>query len=113
MSAWKYIAKRYGMRIKAEFSPKTISVGTTAKKILDVNADRLFFIIVNNGSYAVFVGPHADVSTTKGLKIAPNGGTMISDIDNDGDLTLQEWWAISESGTNTLYVMAVEGETLG
>ena len=113
MSAIEYIKRKYGLLKRPKDVERTVNVSTTPTKVLDVDGDRLFVIIVNLGPYHAYLAPTGAVSTTLGIKISAQGGNMTLDVDEDGDLVVREWYAVAETGTTTLYVLEIRGEHLG
>lgn len=106
MSAFEVIKKKYGkpLRVKAY----SAIVGTTAIKLLPNNPDRIFYLVCNLGSYNVYVGYDAHVSSTRGIKVQSDGGIFQSYYEYDGPLVTQELYAISPSGAVNVYVVTVE-----
>lgn len=85
----------------------TITVGTTPKRLLSRNPDRVVYSIINEGSYNAYIGYDKNVSTTgktKGIKLAANGGGM------EDEWHKGEVWAIAEGETELTVVEVSKGE---
>lgn len=95
----------YGVKTTYRINPNISSVGTTALKLLNNNPNRVSFLVVNMSVNALYVSPMQDVSSTKGIYIAPNGGFATFQWDRDFELVGQEWWCIGGAAATTLYVL--------
>jgi len=113
MAASRYLLNKYGMLLHLEKEPKTVNVTTTVTKILEHNGDRVHFLVVNLGDYDVFVAPSSRVSTSYGIKLSAHGGSCTFDIDDDGLVVTMDFYAVSESGTSTLFIYEIVGEKHG
>lgn len=75
----------------------TVTVGTTATKIVDANSLRQSLLIENEGSVTVFLGPDNTVTTANGIGLRSCGTIAES---NDGTkIHMDAYWGIVESGT--------------
>jgi len=70
------------------------SVSTSAKKIIDANADRTGWIIKNNGSETIYVGSTSSLTTNNGFPVEPDGALSGDDTDNV--------YAIADSGSQNI-----------
>jgi hypothetical protein len=91
----------------AKTGPKTVSVGTTAVKLLDAYPERLGFLVVNNGSTDVYLG--VSTSVVSGASADPNGGFLL--VANGGSFSMDQvlgWtgavYAITAAGTSVVAV---------
>jgi len=101
------------MRIHTAKEPKRVDVGTSVTKILEHNADRLHFLVVNLGDYNVYIAPSSKVSTNFGIKIVAHGGSVCFDVDDDGIAVTSDFYAVAEAGTNPLFIYEIVGEWYG
>lgn len=83
----------------------TVSVATTATKIVGNNPDRVMLLLVNLGGTPVNVVPDNDPSSSKGITISQNGGSMVSIVRDDGTLPTREWYGIATSAAANVYVL--------
>ncbi len=95
----------YGVKTTYRVNPNISTVGVTASKLLNNNPNRVSFIIVNMSVNSLYISPTIDVSSTKGIYIAPNGGFASFQWDRDFELVSQEWWCIGGAAGTTLYVL--------
>lgn len=95
---------RWGFATKQVENPaNVVSLTSTAARVLPHNANRVSWTIVNMGDEVCWAGPSSAVSTTRGLPVAPNGGTLGRDADVDGSMVTDEVWGVSPSAANTIY----------
>lgn len=106
----EFVKKQFGVNTVTHINPITDTVQTTATKILNNNPDRLAVVIINLGSNPVYVSVKPDVSTSKGIRLATNGGGLILNAKDDLELVGYEFWAIADGGSSTIFVMEVEAE---
>lgn len=78
-------------------SYNTVTVTTTATKIVDTTEQRRSLIISNASSVTVYLGFDADVTTANGLPLVPEG-TFQND-NSGGRMWLGPYYAIVETGT--------------
>ena len=104
-----YVVKMLGFDLVAEFPPKVFSVGTSDTEIVKANADRIQLTLINLGSTVIYVHPTTKVSSSLGLYLDKNGGSVLFSALEDGELVGYEWYGISSSACN-LWVLAVEGK---
>lgn len=96
------IVERFGRPV-TPFENRTVtSVGLTAAIFLRQDPDRLGFLIVNLSVNNLWIGPFANVSTTKGIKIPPSGGSVTSTWDEDFDVVGKEWYAIADGAGSAI-----------
>jgi len=101
------LTQQFKISTRANENPLVSSLGTTATKVLDNNADRLAWVIVNLSANTVYISLKSDVSTSKGIMLAPNGGSASMVWDEDFQMTGWEIWGIAPAGASTIYVLEV------
>lgn len=89
-----------------ESNPTTDATGG---RLVKGDPDRVELTIVNLGTQTVFLSIRATVSTINGILIPPNGGMTVL-VDEDGEMVAYEWFAVSSSGTQQLFVQEVLAE---
>jgi len=83
----------------------TVSVATTATKLVGSNPDRVMLLLVNLGATPVNVAPANDPSSAKGITLSQNGGSMVTIVRDDGTLPTREWYGIATSAAANVYVV--------
>jgi hypothetical protein len=96
-----------GFPTTVRVNPVTDAVGTTATLILRNNPERIFWLAVNLSSNKGYVGWDAQVSSSKGIPIAPSGGYVSCTLEEDGELTIHEVYAVLENASGTFYVLEI------
>lgn len=84
---------------------KTVSVDTAATRIVGSNPDRVMLLFVNLGSTPVNIAPANDPSTSKGITLSQNGGSIVTIVRDDGTLPSREWYGIATSAASNVYVV--------
>jgi len=100
--------QKMGFRSRLVINPVTDTVGTTATLSLRNNPDRIFWLIVNLSGNNGYIGWDTQVSSTKGLFIAGNGGFVSASIEEDGELVIYDVWAINQNAPGTYMIVEVE-----
>jgi len=80
---------------------------TTAGELIKGSPDRVGLIIVNQGGNDVYVAISSGVSTTNGIKLTANGGSVTMDVKTDYTLPSRAWFAIANGGTSACYVIEI------
>jgi len=100
--------KRLGFKTRLIINPVTDAVATTATEILKNNPDRVFWLIVNLSGNNGFAGWDRQVSSTRGLLVAANGGFVSANIDEDGELVIYPVYAVNLNAPGTYMIVEVE-----
>lgn len=102
---FKIIKDLYGVIVSEQENPVVSSLSTTAAKILQAKPRRLGFIIVNLSSVSVYVSMANNPSSTKGILLGANGGSLSVDWQKDFTLPSREWYGVAASGTANIYII--------
>lgn len=84
-----------------------VTAGLAVTPLIGGDPDRLELVVLNLGGNDVFISPLTDVSTTKGIRLAANGGQFILQRFYDHSLTGWGLYCVSAAATSGLFVMAV------
>lgn len=110
MSLSRLIEQKFGVKTRPIENPVTTTVGATAEQILKNNPDRLGFTMINLSANDIYIAISKDVATTKGIYIAPNGGSVSMYYEEDFELVGYEWHAIASGAGSNIYILEVEAE---
>lgn len=99
------IDRDIGVPTEPRVNPDTGSVGTAIVRVLPNNPNRFSFVIVNLGTAAVYVAPDNAPSATRGIRLAPSGGTFSVNWRDDGDLAGWDWWAIADAAAQSVFIV--------
>lgn len=105
MTLQDLLTKEYGIKTTVKINDKTSSVGTSLTRILDNNPNRVGWTIFNLGSNAVYLGFDRNVSASKGMRLAPSGGSINFMWDTEFDVVGYELFGKASTGTNNIYVI--------
>jgi len=95
----------YGVTTFPQINKMVSQVGTTVVQIMSSNPNRVSFLVVNLSANNLFISPVPDVSATKGIYIAPNGGSITMQFDIDFELVSQPFYAIAGGVTSDVYIL--------
>jgi hypothetical protein len=76
-------------------------------KVLDNNPDRVGWFIVNLSPNNVYIHFASDVSSSKGVFLAPNGGMASMVWDEDFHAVGWEIWGIASASNSSIYVVEI------
>ena len=107
MSLASLLLDRFSVRTRAVENSKLSSLGTTALEVLGSNPDRLAFIIINLSANVIYLALKDDVSSSKGIRLAANGGSFSAVWDEDFQMTGWAWWGVAASGSSAIYTIEV------
>lgn len=97
------IAAYYGFPIGLSIKETALSVGTTAVAAGTQGAQRAAITFGNPGTVQITVGFSAGVTATAGLPVPP-GGFLSYNWFIDGELVMGQFYAISGTASQTLYI---------
>jgi len=103
ISARDVIAAYFGFQIRLAPRESTVTVGTSAIQATKHGNARVAVTFGNGGANPIIVGFSSAVTTTNGYPI-PAGGFLSFTWFLDGELVLYDFWAISGTSAQTLYV---------
>lgn len=97
------LSRRFGGVVRDEAG--TVSIGITVGAIVGRDPERVFLLIVNLSPNDLFIAPLIDPSSTRGIRLDPNGGSMTVNIDQDASLPALEWNGIATvAGSNVFFL---------
>jgi len=99
---------KIGFPSRPIINPVTDTVATTPTLILRNNPDRIFWLIVNLSANNGYIGWDTLVSSTRGLLVAANGGFVSASIEEDGELVIQEVYAVNLAAQGTYMIVEIE-----
>ncbi len=101
MTIYDLIAKWSGARTNVSDDPMgVVNATTTPQKFLNNNPNRISMIVVNGGANDILIWTDASVSSTKGIRLAGNGGEVEFYYEKHLDLPAKEWWVVATTGTS-------------
>lgn len=101
------LRERFGVQVGHRINPLVSTVGTGATALVGNNPNRLALVIINLSANVIYVAPDFQVSTTRGIRLSPNGGQIALVWDEDFNIVGYEWVGISDVGTNAVFVLEV------
>jgi len=108
MSVAEYVEKELGFPTRAIENPVRDTVDTTPRIVLRLNPDRFQWLIVNMGDADIYIGFTKEVSSTRGIVVAADGGYASMHARDDGEAVTYEIWAVAATGTQAIYVIEYE-----
>lgn len=106
----KLTVDRFGVAVIPVTNPEISSVGVAAARVLRQNPDRLGFNFVNLSPNDMYVGPFADVSSSKGIKVGPNGGSLATVWIEDFESVGVEWFVLATAAASNLLMIEYVAE---
>lgn len=95
----------YGIKTSHKINMISDHVDIAVTKILNNNPNRVSFLIVNLSGNAVYIAPDNQVSATRGIYLAANGGTVGFQWDRDFDLCSMDWYGMSTVDARSLLIL--------
>lgn len=99
--------KRFG--VPTRYVEYAVTVTDTPTEIAELNPRRLACTVINHSTDTVVVGFRPDYSIDEGILLAPNGGTVIFTVDEDGELVSSQIFARGVLAGGNVYVIQVVG----
>lgn len=85
----------------------SVTVGTSASRIVTNNPRRVKLLLLNLGASDVYIAFNSSVTTSSGIKLVAATGFIESNAADDGEEVLSEFWAISAAAGQTVMVEEV------
>lgn len=104
------LVELFGVKTSPRINPVNTAVPTSVVPILRNDPQRLSFVVFNLGANSVYIGPENQVSTTRGIYLAPNGGSVSLIWDRDFELCSHDWYAIASGGASTIFTLENRSE---
>lgn len=101
------IESQFGVKTSYDINPITGSVLVTVTKVLNIDPNRLAFIVMNMGANDVYLSPSNTVAVGNGILLQPGGGGVALVWDEDFNMVGLDWYAIADGGTSNVYVMPI------
>lgn len=89
---------RLGVPLVPRFNAVSVLTTLPATRIIPANPTRAGFALVNGGSFVVFTQPSRQLSAV-GFRIEPDGGALILNWEEDGELCNMEWTGMAVGGS--------------
>lgn len=86
-----------GFETDRESIPRTVAVGTTAERILDQNPNRIQIVFLNPTTNDLFIDTSAEVTLGDGFSVPAGNGSVVFNVDQDGDVPTSEWYAVADT----------------
>jgi len=100
--------QRLGFPTRVIINPVTDTVGTTPTLIFRNNPERIQWLAINMSGNKGYIGWSSDVSSTKGIPVSPYGGFVMCTLEEDGELTIYEVYAVLENAEGPWYFIEIE-----
>jgi hypothetical protein len=95
----------YGVKTFHQINQTVSAIGVASIPIMKGNPNRVSFLIVNLSANAIYISPMNDVSATKGIYVAPNGGSVLMQWDRDFELVSQTFYGIAAGAASSVYIL--------
>ena len=106
-TAAQYVERRWGTRTRL-VPLATFAVLASVGRAVKGNPKRMALTITNVGTGTITVGFDSSVTAGNGIPLAPNGGTLSLDVDEDGELVTYDIFAVAPAVGNNLLAWEVE-----
>jgi len=99
------IERLRGVATTPRINRDATQAAATSGVVLKQDPSRVSFLIVNLGSFDVFLAPLGAASLTRGMRIPASGGSVSAQFDEDGEVVGNEWQAIGNGGVSALFIL--------
>lgn len=110
----KFLRDKFGGACRDE--EFEVSVTQAPVQLVPFDFERVVLIVINNSSEPKHIATTSAVNGTLaapyGIRLAPNGGLIAFNVDEDAILPALRWWASAETLTQDLLVITVRRETV-
>lgn len=99
------VLNRFGAPVNPVVNKSTASIGVAASRLMINDPDRLGFLVVNLSANDLYIMIDAQVSTTRGIKAGPNGGSISVVWFEDFEICAWEWFAVASGAASPVLVI--------
>ena len=85
----------------------TATIGTTVSQVVGSDPDRLGLLLINLSANTVFIGLENTVSTTNGIRLGANGGSVSFNVTDDGMIQTRNMFAIASGAGSVVYAITL------
>ena len=103
----RLIDREIGVVTDPVTNPLVTVIGTSSTQFLRNDQNRVAFLYVNLGANAVYIYNAASVSSSLGIRIPPNGGSIFMWWREDLHLVGMDWHGLAETSTSACLVIAM------
>lgn len=104
-----YLFRKWGGRLAENTADPAI--GTTAEELLGGDPERVSIVMMNLSANDVYISPRSEVSSTAGIRLPANGGSVTLDVDEDGVLVSRQWYAVATGAASQMFVVTTRRVT--
>lgn len=102
-AALEYAEKLLGGPLNEVDSNPTVN--TSVAIAVQGNGDRLGLVMINSGANDIMLALDSGVSSTNGIRLGANGGSVSMNVTQDFTLCTRAWYALSLLGASQLTVI--------
>lgn len=106
-SVYELVAREFGVEVDVVDSRDATSVGTTDVIVARNDPRRVGLIVVNLSANVVYLRPLQPASTTTGIRLTSNGGTVLMNWRADMVMPALEWHGIADGAGSAIFVLEV------
>jgi len=96
---------RFGANTTPRINDQRTTIGTTAGTLVRQTPYRPSFFVVNLSVNQIWIGPFADVSSAKGVRLGPQGGFVRVLYEEDFSLVADEWFCIADVAASAILIV--------
>jgi hypothetical protein len=95
----------YGIKTRFVINDTTSAIGVASIPIASKNPNRVSILFVNLSVNSIYISPLPDVSSTKGIYLASNGGYAMFQFDKDFQMVITEWYGIATGAASNVFIL--------
>jgi len=96
---------RLGVRTTPFVNRAASSIGTTAGQTFRQDPSRVAFLFVNLSLNRIYLTPAGVPSSTNGIRVEPNGGSLAVLWEEDGEMVAWEWRGIADGAASSFFAL--------
>ena len=104
-NAYDLVRERYGVDTADTENPEAIDADTAEKVVFRYNPNRVALFVINLSANNVYIARTQSVSSSSGIFLTPNGGSITMNVRDDFLLPTLEWWIEASSNNSAIYSM--------
>jgi len=99
------LTKQLGVAVSPVVNPLVSQVGLAVTRVLGNNPNRVAAVVTNLSLNRIYISPDRSPSSSHGIRLDPNGGSIVLLWNEDFSLVGWEWNAIADAAGSSIFVL--------
>ena len=99
------ITDKLGVRTTFRINPEASSIGTSVARVFGNNPNRVAWVFINLSANAIYLAPDPAPSSSRGIRVGQNGGSLAATWEEDFDIVGLEWNGVADGASSNYFAL--------